>query len=135
MNPFNIRAAAIVGLMTCDPEKCAAQIGEVMQDKDPKVRAAVVQGARQVKSKTPLYALAAMLPDLDPQSQVQVLGLIADRGDLSTVEPVMKVLASNDESVRLAAIEALTKIGTDEGAEALFEIAVAGSGASPESRP
>ena len=53
MNPFNIRAAAIVGLMTCDPEECAAQIGEVMHDKDPKVRAAVVQGARQVKSKTP----------------------------------------------------------------------------------
>ena len=25
MNPFNIRAAAIVGLMTCDPEECAAQ--------------------------------------------------------------------------------------------------------------
>ena len=71
-----------------------------------------------------------MLPDLDPQSQVQVLGLIGDRGDLSTVEPAMKVLTSSDESVRLAAIEALTKVGTDDGAEALFEIAVAGSGAA-----
>jgi len=130
MNPFNIRAASIAGLIACDPEKCAARIFEVIQDKDPKVRAAAVQAARHVKSKTPMHALAALLPELPPQSQVQVLGLIADRGDLSSIAPVKKALRSSDESVRLAAIEALTKVGTDEGAEALFEIAVAGSGAA-----
>lgn len=131
MNPFNIRAAAIVGLMICDPEKGAAQIAEPMQDKDPRVRAAVIQGARQVKSKAPMRALAAVLPELDPQSQVQVLGLIADRGDLSTVRPVIGVLNSSDESVRLAAVEALTKVGTDQAAEALLEVATAWSG-SPQ---
>jgi HEAT repeat protein len=129
VNPFNIRAAAIVGLITCDPEKAIEQIAEPMQDKDPKVRAAVVQGARQARSKAPLHVLTALLPTLDPQSQVQVLGLIGDRGDLSSIEPVKKALGSNEESVRLAAIEALTKVGADDGAEALFEIAVAGSGA------
>ncbi|MEN6427672.1 MAG: HEAT repeat domain-containing protein [Phycisphaerales bacterium] len=130
MNPFNIRAAAIAGMMTCNPQGCTSEITELMHDDDPKVRAAVVQAARHVESKAPLYALAALLANLDPQSQVQVLGLIADRGDLSTIAPVTKVLNSSDESVRLAAIETLTKVGTDEGAEALLEVAASGSGAS-----
>lgn len=129
-NPFNIRAAGIVGMMACDPAKTAARIPEWMRDKDAKVRAAVVQAARNTTSKAPTQALTAMLADLDPQSQVQVLGLVADRGDLSSVDPVKKVLASDDEAVRLAAIETLTKIGTDDGAEALFQVAVSGSGAT-----
>jgi HEAT repeat protein len=133
MNPFSIRAAGIVGMMACDPEKSAARIPELMRDKDPKVRAAIVQAARHTTSKTPTRALTSLLADLDPQSQVQVLGLIADRGDLSSIDPVKKVLNSDDEPVRLAAIETLTKIGTDDGAEALFQIAVAGSGATQKS--
>ena len=130
MNPFNIRAAAIVGLVACHPENCSARMEEWMQDKDPKVRAAAVQAARCTPSKAPTRALTALLPNLEPQSQVQVLGLIGDRGDLSSVDPVKKALGSDDESVRLAAIEALTKVGTDDGAAALLEIAVTGSGAT-----
>jgi HEAT repeat protein len=130
MNPFSIRAAGIVGMMACDPGKSAARIPELMRDKDPKVRAAVVQAARQTASKTPARALTSLLADLDPQSRIQVLGLIADRGDLSSIDPVKRVLNSDDESVCLAAIGTLTKIGTDDGAEALLQIAVAGSGAT-----
>jgi len=129
-NPFSIRAAGIVGMMACDPEKTATRIPELMQDKDPKVRAAVVQAARNAVSKMPTRTLTSLLADLDPQSQVQVLGLIGDRGDLSSIDPVKKVLAGDDEDVRLAAIETLTKIGSDDGAEALFQIAVSGSGAT-----
>lgn len=131
VNPFSIRTAAITGLMACDPEGFATRIRELMQDQDPKVRAAVIQAARNVGSKAPMRALAVLLPDLDPQSQVQVLGLICDRGDLSTVKPAIRVLNSSDDSVRLAAIETLTKIGTDEGAEALLEVAITWSG-SPQ---
>jgi len=129
-NPFNIRAAAIVGLIACNPLKEAEQIRTWMRDKDPKVRAAVVGAARVSPSKAPTRALTALLADLDPQSQVQVLGLIGDRGDLSSIEPVKRVLDSSEDAVRLAAIEALTKVGTDDGAEALLQIAVAGSGAT-----
>jgi hypothetical protein len=130
VNPFNIRAAAIVGVMTCNPGKGAEHVATLMQDKDPKVRAAVVQAARAAPSKAPLQALTALLPDLDPQSQVQVLGLIADRGDLSSIETVKKLLRHSEEAVRLAAIEALTNIATDDGAEALLQLAVTGSGAT-----
>lgn len=129
-NPFNIRAAAITGLMTCNPAEFSTRIPSLMRDKDPKVRGAIVRAARVTPSKTPVRTLTSLLPDLDPGSQVQVLGLIADRGDLSSIEPVTKVLGSSDEAVRLAAIDALTNVGADDGAEALFEVAVAGSGST-----
>lgn len=60
--------------------------------------------------------------------------MLADRGDLSSVDPSERLLDSPQEIVRLAAIETLTKIGTDDGGEALLPIAVAGSGLARAAR-
>lgn len=127
-NPFSIRAAAITGLMVCDPDKASPEIVNIIRDGDPRVARIAVQVARQAPTKDAMHALSHVLPELPPHHQVQVLGLIADRGDLSSVGPVRRVLNSEFEAVRLAAIETLTEIGGDESAEALMEIAVNGSG-------
>lgn len=127
-NPFSIRAAAITGLMVCDPDKASPEIVNIIRDGDPRVARIAVQVARQAPTKDAMRALCRVLPELPPHHQVQVLGLIADRGDLSSVGSVKRVLNSDFEAVRLAAIETLTQIGCDESAEALMEIAVNGSG-------
>ena len=127
-NPFSIRAAAISGLMVCDPGKAGPEIVNIIRDGDPRVARIAVQVARQAPTKDAMRALSRVLPELPPHHQVQVLGLIADRGDLSSVGPVQRVLNSDFETVRLAAIETLTEIGCNESAEALMEIAVNGSG-------
>ncbi len=127
-NPFSIRAAAITGLMVCDPDKASPEIVNIIRDGDPRVARIAVQVARQAPTKDAMRALSRVLPELPPHHQVQVLGLIADRGDLSSVGSVKRVLNSDFEAVRLAAIETLTQIGCDESAEALMEIAVNGSG-------
>jgi len=127
-NPFSIRAAAITGLMVCDPDKASPEIVNIIRDGDPRVARIAVQVARQAPTKDAMRALSRVLPELPPHHQVQVLGLIADRGDLSSVGSVKRVLNSDFEAVRLAAIETLTQIGCDASAEALMEIAVNGSG-------
>lgn len=127
-NPFSIRVAAISGLMVCDPDKAGPEIVNIIRDGDPRVARIAVQVARQAPTKDAMRALSGVLPELHPHYQAQVLGLIADRGDLSSVGPVKRVLNSDFEAVRLAAIETLTEIGCDESAEALMEIAVNGSG-------
>lgn len=131
-NPFSIRTAAINGLAVSAPGKLADLIVDIVQDDDPKVRAAAVQAARLAPTKAPMEALCGQLPDLDPFYQIQVLGLIADRGDLSHVKYAKQALASGDESVGVAAVEALTAIGTDTGAEALMAVAIDGQGATQE---
>jgi HEAT repeat protein len=127
-NPFGIRAAAINGLMVCDPGKAGPEIVNIIRDGDPRVARIAVQVARQAPTKDAMRALSRVLPELPPAYQVQVLGLIADRGDLSSVGPVKSVLNSEFETVRLAAIETLTQVGSDASAETLLEITLKGSG-------
>jgi HEAT repeat protein len=127
---FFIRAAALNGLAACDGQRAVEIVRTAMKSDNPKVRSVSVKAARNAPTKDAMRVLTEMLGELDPYSQKQVLGLIADRGDLSCVKPVKAVLKSEDESVRLAAIDTLTQIGGDEAAEALLQIAVAGEGAA-----
>ena len=132
INPFNIRAAALNGLAVTAPGELAEMIVDVVRDDDPKVRAVAVQAARLAPTKAPMQALCEVLSDLDPYDQIQILGLVADRGDLSHVKYAKKALASGDEGVGVAAVKALAAVGTDAGAEALMEVAIDGQGAMQE---
>ena len=127
-NPFSVRAAAIIGLMECSPGVAAERIGDIMRDDDPKIRAAAVQAARRTLTKEPMRVLSRMLPDLDTAGQCQVLGLIRERGGLSSIPSVLAVLNSEHESVRLSATNALCALGSERSATALLQVAVTGEG-------
>ena len=131
-NLFNIRAAAVNGLIICDPERGTRELVNIMLDSHPKTRSLAIQAARLSPSLEPVQALGKILNKLDPDSQVLVLGVIGDRGDLSSVNNVKELLKSNAEPVRLAAIDTMTNLGDDVSAEALFETAVKGSGPDKE---
>ncbi len=131
-NPFNLRAAAVNGLIVCNPEKGTRELLNIMQADDPKTRTLVIQAARISSSMEPVKALGKMLPKLDTDSQVQVLELIGDRHDLSSINNVKELLNSEEESVHLATIDTMTKLGDATAAESLFEIAVHGSGPARE---
>ena len=128
-NPFSIRIAGLNGLAICAPDRLAQVMAEVIQDDDPRVRIAAVSAARLAPTKAPMQILCDMLGDLEPFYQVQVLGLIADRGDLSSIKYAQEALASDDEDVQLAGVEVLTRIGCDASAEILMDRAVKGSDA------
>jgi HEAT repeat protein len=125
---FFIRAAALNGMASCSGQRAARIAAMAIRGENPKVRSIAVQAARNAPTGDAARVLTQMLPDLDPYFQKQVLALIADRADLSSVKFVKEVLGSNDESVRFAAINTLAKIGDDEAAEALMDIAVGGQG-------
>jgi HEAT repeat protein len=127
---FFIRAAALNGIATCDGRRAVEVVTAAMQSENPKIRAVAVKAARNAPTKGAMRALTRMLPKLEPFYQQQVLGLIADRGDLSSVRPVKAILKSDDESTRLAAIDTLTRLGGDEAAKALLRVATAGEGAT-----
>jgi len=127
-NPFSIRIAGLNGLAVCAPEKLATLISQVIRDEDPRVRDAAVKAARLAPTKAPMQTLCEMMSDLEPYYQVQVLGLIADRGDLGSIKYAREALDSDDEAVQLAAIDALTNVGIDAGVELLIDVAMNGRG-------
>ncbi len=126
----NIRAGTIHGLVLCDPDRGTREIVTLIQDDNPKLRTAAVEAARRSPSEAPTWALTRMLPELEPQSQAQVLSLIADRGKADSIEVVGGLLTSQDASVGLAAVDALSGIGTVAGAKRLMDIAVNGDGST-----
>ncbi len=126
--PTNIRAAAINGLIVCDAEKGNKEIINAIQDDNPKIRAAAVQAARLAPTKASTETLTQMLPELKPDSQVQVLCLIGERGDTSSLKSIKQVLNSENESIQLAAIDAIAKIGTETAAKELLLVAATGRG-------
>jgi HEAT repeat protein len=128
-NIFFIRAAALNGIATCDGQRAVQVVTTAMRSDNPKIRSVAVKAARNAPTKDAMRALSEMLAGLEPYYQQQVLSLIADRGDLSSVKFVKGVLDSKNEPVCLAAIETLTRIGGDQAAEALLKIAVDEEGA------
>ena len=127
---FFIRAAAINGIAVCDGQHAATIVASAIKSDNIKIRSAAVQAARRAPTKDAALVLARMLSELDPYSQQQVLGLIAEKGDLLSVKFVKEVLDSDTESVRMEAIETLSRIGGDEAAEALLKIAIDDDGAA-----
>jgi len=119
-NSHAIRLAVMNGLVVCDPPKGARLVAQAIKDKDPKVRAGAVLAARLAPDKTTLRLLSQQLIDLDEVSQVQVLGLIADRGDLSSIPFVSPLLGQASSPVQVAAVKALTKTGNAASATAVL---------------
>jgi HEAT repeat protein len=122
--PISIRMGAATGLIVNDADRGAKEVVTLVQDDNPKIRAAAVQAARQSTSDAPAKALVGTLAKLGSDSQVQVLGLIADRKYTSAESAVIAALGGKDEAVSVAAADTLSRLGTETGAKALFDSAV-----------
>ncbi|MCP4453643.1 MAG: hypothetical protein GY809_19455 [Planctomycetes bacterium] len=114
------RVAALNGLVVCTPWQGNRLAAKLIRDEDPKVQAGVVMAARLAPKKAIVRMLTRRLGTLDPVTQVQVLGLIADRGDYSSVSAVTPLLDDGSSSVQVAAVKALAEIGCVASAEALM---------------
>ncbi len=123
-----VHVAAAMGLIVTDSDRGVKEAVKLIQGDNPKMRQAAIQAARMSTSKAVIGALTELLPKLKNDSQVQVLGLIADLKYDPAEASVVQVLASEDESVSLAAVSTLSQLGTETSANTLFDVAVNGRG-------
>jgi len=126
--PVGIRVAAATGLIVTDADRGVREAVTLIQDENPKMRQAAIQAARISPSPAATRALTELLPKLQNDSQVQVLGLIGDLKDTSAEAAVVPMLDSQDEAVSLAAANTMSRLGTETSANTLFDAAVNGRG-------
>ncbi|NLH16107.1 MAG: hypothetical protein GX455_05980, partial [Phycisphaerae bacterium] len=126
--PMGVQVAAAIGLIASDPDRGVKEALTLIQDTNPKMRQAAIQAARMSSTKAVTQALTELLPKLKSDSQVQVLGLIADSKDTSAEAAVVQLLGGEDETVSLAAANALSQLGTATSANTLFDAAMNGRG-------
>lgn len=107
----HIRAAAYGVLIKAEPKKAVRLVGDMLKNDDVMIQREGARLAGQVEDKQATSVLCSALPVLSPENQAVALAALAVRGDPSAEAAVIKLIASDDARVQLAAIRALRSIG------------------------
>jgi len=106
--PVQVRCAALIGLAAADPASARSLIDEALQQQEPALQFAAVAAAEPAHGKTGVTAaLVPLLPKLSPSAKVFVLRAL----DASAEAQIIAAAGDPDETVRLAAFEALSRVG------------------------
>jgi HEAT repeat protein/nicotinamidase-related amidase len=126
------RAGALEALVELGRRDGASVVLESLSGGDRAAHAMAVRLAQSLPGAVVTGKLAAGLSTLPAPGRVKLLRALGDRGDASAAEAVTASLVHEDESLRLAAIEALAYLGNGETAPLLVRIAARGSGSESE---
>lgn len=93
---------------------------ELIQDPDKDMRAIALDQIRtEAKTEAATKRFADQLSKLPPESQQGLLSALADRGDAAAKPAVRELLSAPEQSVRIAAMRALAKLGDASDCEKL----------------
>lgn len=121
--PAAIRVAAFRGQFKADGSNAGLYLLKVIKNGDPQVKKVAIQLVRELPQKDQLGRIAAELPNLCPKNKVQLITALADIGDHSVRDVVLKATTDEDKSVRLAALKALASLGEVADVELLAKSA------------
>jgi HEAT repeat protein len=131
--PAYVGEAALVGLARVAPDEAGARLLALFDSGDEAAVARAIRLARRVQVPTFARAAADRLPKLPAGAQVAVLALLGDIGQAEARPAVLACLSSAEESVRLAAVDALGALPGDATAVARLA-ALAATGATAEKK-
>ncbi|MCX7009629.1 MAG: hypothetical protein NTY53_20690, partial [Kiritimatiellaeota bacterium] len=105
------RLAGLTGLARLDAAQATPLLIKGIHDNDSALSLGALRVLGQIKSDAGSDALTAELPKLDTTRQVALLAILADRRVTSARGAVTALAGSSDETVRVAALEALGTLG------------------------
>jgi HEAT repeat protein len=117
------RSAAIMGLADAGGKDSAALVVAALQDKARMVRTTAGGCVRTMQGEGVTELFVAELGKLSSDEQVLLLGALADRGDFAALSAVTNTAKSANAQVRIAALDAVGKLGGALSVEFLTETA------------
>ncbi|MDQ1256517.1 MAG: hypothetical protein QG656_1113, partial [Candidatus Hydrogenedentes bacterium] len=126
--PVRVRIAAFRGLVAARGEAGIGLVVEALAGEDAALQAVATGLAREITGPGVTDALVAQLEKMSPVGQVRLLGALADRGDAAALPAVNRAVRHEDKDVRIAAIEAIAKLGDASSVEILLKVAVSTEG-------
>ena len=105
--------AAFPGLVACQKGRAVQMLTAALTGKDRTLQSAAIRCARSTSGSELTRTLAAQVPTLPADVQVQLIDALGDRGDSAALAAV--TAATSDKmppAVQLAAIAAMGKLGT-----------------------
>ena len=121
-----IRIAAYKGLVRAEKDKAVPLILALLKDQDLDLQQAAGKFITEIPGTAITKALAEQLRGVNPDAQIVLLSALKARGDTAAASYVAKAVRSDNEAVRLAAIDALAVLGDVSNVELLVEVSAAG---------
>lgn len=121
--PGHLRIAGLRGLAISQGAEAAPMLIEAIKGDDSKLRRSAIEFMTMVKGKEATGAFVALLPSLQPDAQVLVLGALGARGDTAAAQAVTAATKNQHEAVRVAALEALGSLGDASAVSVLAQTA------------
>jgi len=109
--PRHVRIAAFPGMIAAQKGKAAPLLLAALTGKDRTMRRAAIRNLRSFKGKEITQAVADKLGTLPPASQVQVIGILAQRQDPLALPAITALSASKNDDVRQAALDGMGQLG------------------------
>ncbi len=130
--PRHVRLAAFDGLLRAEPGGAARRIADALDSDDAIVGATAIARIRELEGEGVGRRFAAVLAGQPPATQVLLIEALSVRQDPAVRKAVIAAAGSEHEPVRLAAVRALGRIGTAEGAAVLAKALASRSRAERE---
>lgn len=127
-NSTVIRIAALRGVARSEQAKAVPTVMAAMKDKDANLQKAAGKFLASIKGPEATKAMAEQIPELSPGTQVVMLAALAERGDKVALPAALGCVKSKEATVRIAAIQAVGKLGGEPQVVPLLDVAVKGGG-------
>lgn len=124
------RVAALATAASASPQRSVPILLSALDSRDPQVGAAALELAARTESPELTKALIARLGKAPDAQKARLATVIGRRGDKAALPAVLPLLDAKDQSVRLAAIEALATLGDAAAVERLLSVAATEGGAT-----
>ena len=112
-NPAHIRAVGLKGRVAILGERAVSYVAESLRSDNKQLYGMAATIVRTVPEKKTAEAMAAELPELEPDVQVLLIKALAARGDGAGVTIVKAACQNHNVLVREAALGAIGKIGDE----------------------
>ncbi len=121
--PQELQAAALERLVSLDPDDALPELLATLQGADLYLARLAAGLSSQIKGAAASKPLTSALPTLAPEVQVALVTALGLRGDDSVAPALLALaIADGDEALRLAALEAVAKLGNEAQVEALLKL-------------
>ena len=110
--PPRVRRAEMQGLVAVRPSESTGLLTKALSSDDPASRGLAVRMIKEIPGTEATTVFAGLLPKLPPVGQVALLDALAARKDAGARSAVLGAAKSGDATVRVAAIKALSTVGS-----------------------
>jgi HEAT repeat protein len=117
-----IRSAALTLVFQILGVEALPELIRAMESPDPAFRGRALDLSLEIPGEEVTAQFINKAAEVPPDARAQIIGMLGRREDRTALPFVESQLGNDDKSIRIAAIDAVARLGGSEGSDALFPL-------------